>query len=344
MSEYPLETDSFKKLLANSFAGAQVPKYLIDLCREVARPMYTRNKIFVPYIDADADRHGQGTFPGIGIGPAQVKVVSTILKNIKDKLHYNLPMRTLIQEDVTVAPFCSSDGKFNFVEPHISTQRKSSWNCLRHLRNGFQRPLGNLKSYRFPNDNAVWDVVLTTVSESHVPDLRDSIVQPDAYLPPDGITNALLLIAASQGIFIDCDPAAATHDWRFFMYYDKTRLDKYSDWFSGKFGTVSLLPPPHGIDTDIRFMTRYTERFPNFETRSSTPNGVRPSMVRKDKLQDKKRSNKQLRRKRQRNKAQKKKALEKGKSQKDKPLSGNQNKDFKEEEPPAEEEDAKRTD
>jgi hypothetical protein len=248
-------TESPSKLLNLVFGDVEVPRYLVDICREVCRPMVSGRHVYIPWIWPLVG----GSTPGLkslGLGVAQSIQVMNFLRAIPD-----LDSRRVVDEGILSSPLSVRDGEFHFVDPAISTWRRKAWYNLCHFINGAIEPENNnpyelgepwvptRSSFR---DEPEWNVVPFWTLSPGV-DIRVEDIQFVAFAILAGVPYRSL---------------GVSRHW-LFIGVDRQRL--YNDWFTKEHCAGSCLPPPDLRRVELQFDVGESQRFPTDDTHSKTP-------------------------------------------------------------------------
>jgi hypothetical protein len=124
-----IPTDSPRKLLTSLVAdGGLVPVYMVDLVREIARPMARSATVFIPALNLDFD--GDAAFGGTGLSPAFSSWFCQFIDH-----EFLVP---LITERLVPAPLVAFVGTEGVLVDNadIASERYKNCLALRQLHNG----------------------------------------------------------------------------------------------------------------------------------------------------------------------------------------------------------------
>lgn len=280
------ETESIGKLTNLTFGTSEVPRWLLDICREYARPMAKGMTLYVPYINKEncLTKGTAPNLPGFGIGVSQSYQCGIILSKVMKDVGEG-GTRQMIEEDVTISPLCISDGIYTFVEADTASFRKSAYYYIQSFRNGCDAPELTMRG-PVANPAAVdWNPEREVAGNIPIA-LVDNVPVP-AMIPPPGGFNAMQVYQAilDNVDVLSNDPANPRP--RVFLWYrmdaagNDGRPVQYNAWFTRVNQPPPSLPPPDTRAVQVRAMTTVTSRFPSEEMRSKTPP---QNSVRQDKL------------------------------------------------------------
>lgn len=251
-----VRTDSAKKLIVGCLNDVEIPRWLLDICREVTRPMVKDVHVYIPWIVA---RRG-GSTPGYeqyGIGATQAANVVAWLKALKLPC---IDFRKLGEEGILSTLLSVRDGKYIFVTPEIATWRKQAWYMLLHLRNAAPIPNSIL-----PRPNRVW--VPERVRSIDEPQTMVNEIDIPAQLPiPVGEVPAVALAILNGGEY---RPAHGQARLVFFVSDDRPAA--YHAWLARARTAGTTLPPPERYQDNVRLMLSSMSRFSTDDMHSKTP-------------------------------------------------------------------------
>jgi hypothetical protein len=279
-----IETDSPGKILAQ-LGEFEVPRWLIDICREICRPISDKSIVYVPIVQGSWTRKARsGPLPSIGIDPSYSAFVALELKK------FEVDMRLLTAERLTVSPYCYAEGEHLLVHPSMATWRKFAFYQLQHFQNGcFSLTDSELKATRLRR--ALHGVAPAPVKQ---PAPLALLPQDTIPLPPSSLAFlvdriraryaapqlAPVLMATMLGIaqsVIDSEafqyaPAAGLAPQGFIiLYYASDVMAKYNAWTARRVSTAQGLPPEVSRNIVIERSTTVSDRFPTEEMNSKTP-------------------------------------------------------------------------
>lgn len=278
-------TESFGKLMAsvNPTRGVEVPRILLDICREIARPMEFNGTIFVPWLNADFT-DGQAPCAGIGIpAPAFERFGAYFAKS-------KLETRNLIEEHILPSPLGVFDGAYGALSDDLAIWRREALDILRPLHNGCKvygqngaRTIFNRASVPDENDQInVWNPRLVTrnlLIERNIDEVEQLTV--DTWATPEPIE----INAFFNDLGIMDDAAVLRYsmlftrgeriiDGRFWFFIAPTvaeRMDVLNDWFSYLRGGLPSLPPIRRYRKIVLNGLLMSHRFPTDVRHSTTP-------------------------------------------------------------------------
>jgi len=263
-------TDSVLKILRNTLGDSKVPRWLIDLCREVARPMAQGCNIFVPYMSVNPHLVGSDDrMYWLGIGIAQATSVSTIMCLIDKELGWEeiFECRQVVEEDVVIAPLCVNDGATMFIDPCTATWRREAFYYLRSFVNGCNVPDMELGS---SSQNA-WCVERGSFATNAYwfnLNLVDSTEPPDAKQVSVGNEIDVLRAIQLGSYYVPPGTSMRPQLWLFYM---NERNVIYNDWFLRGSCPNATLPNLLQINTVVRRLMAIQARFPSEDKYSKSP-------------------------------------------------------------------------
>jgi hypothetical protein len=115
--------------------------WLLDVCREICRPMIARNRVLIPVIPP-ATKGDVGDAPervsGLGLGVTQSVAVRALLRDGVFRVEESLFERELWEEGVASAPLTMRIDNRQFVPSRASAERRNWWYQLGHFFNGIE--------------------------------------------------------------------------------------------------------------------------------------------------------------------------------------------------------------
>lgn len=260
-----VRTQSVSKLLLSiQTGGIGFPKFLLDVAREVARPVCHDSEIFLPVLDLNFD--GDSLVPGTGLSP----IFSTDMAwNFLSEEH----RRPVVAERLVPSPLIAfiDDGVSADVEM-ISTWRYNSVMLLRPLNNGAASPLPNevvvrtarnspsLSLERELNDQTPW-----TVKERFAP-------EPQTDLSTATVSQANQVYAQiAQGQVAVDHPRLNKRVLIFAFRPNRNELSAWVRQAANGFSHVRGFPQIVALESLHLFGVEFDERFPTRTHHSKTP-------------------------------------------------------------------------
>jgi len=277
MIQYP--TDSPNKILAHGFQETRVPRYFIDMAREICRPMMAHNTdtCLLPYIDASLEDYCDHTSPLIlGINPNIAFKFDRIFDEIENQYDIDLQRRPLSQEEpIYTAGLSVSDGEYFFTAREVRLWRMDCQYLLRSLVNGCRIAKGLLKEYPHSETpietRTKFDLVCAKASDinADLSLITDTAPAPEAVTVSEETSTAALLAA-----IVDCEPIFDEHGvGRYWFYYNSQRDTRYNDWLLRYTAPSSHMPMIRLAEKITRRFLEFSLRFPSatYGIKSSTP-------------------------------------------------------------------------
>lgn len=274
-------TDSPNKIIALTFEQMPVPRWMIDISREVARPMAEGWKLYVPYISPDPLYVGaEPRVSALGISVSQVCTLLPLLKALDERNCWEgkFESRVLGSEDVVIAPLCVVDGPYTFVSPDVASWRRKAFYLLRSFQNGCRRPVGGLTV-----QGDAWTQVRGTLAAHPEwvvnPSDRIPVAAPVVVQQVDEI-QVLRSIMIGEAVLLTGEDTP-----RYFLFYQNDRQGLYNHWLStGGLPQAALPTLESRIQVIVNALT-CTARFPTDDTHSKSPSRNDPQKtVRTDRL------------------------------------------------------------
>lgn len=261
-------TDSVSKIKNLVFGEIDAPRFLIELCREICRPIVTGNTVYVP-VPIPEHKSSSDKLPWMGMGAAQAKAIYGMLRHLpffKDEKNW----KVIQEEGVLSALMTVADGEYSFVDQATATWRKEAWYNLMHFRNGTIVPA---------KDPAVIAGIPWTPHRRQPTD--DPIYQDDVAVPVqfeygNDLSNNEL-VKLYQAILRNQDFERPDGTFRVWLYFDNKRENTYNEWFRDQKSLGGQLPRIERRLARIRVMLAYINReprnprFPSEENPSRTP-------------------------------------------------------------------------
>lgn len=277
---YP--TDSVTKIIRLTIGENPVDRWLIDICRELSRPMAKDRTLYVPFMpctdDMPISANPKTAIYGMSIEQSQTVTVTFTRYVASQGIEELVSTREIVQEDVMISPLAVTDGEFMFVDNEVATWRKQISYQLVHFHNGCVVPNKDSKP---PKGEAWLSRTLDREELENQADftlnLIDRFIPDEAYVVPTGREMDALLAVANGEVFT----TGGTH--RLLVYWTVNRAEKYNDWLLSAKVNPSTLPPIDIRRKVVPDLLQVSKRFTSLESHSKTPNPADPqSTVRSD--------------------------------------------------------------
>lgn len=267
-------TESTGKIISQCFGTAgEVPSWLIDVCREIARPMVHDKFVYIPWLNADFD---SSDLPVNGFG---FDVTATLPISIWCK-QIGVPSRVPKTERLMPSPLFVSDAQVVYTHDEIQEWRYDACLALRHLvnctraysKNGINRPVlrktnrgQKLVILRRPNgfyDNETFTNELTAPVPVDLMAMYPPWLRAQMY---GRILNSIM-----TGTLFE-EQIVGTRLIFFEMMDVDLRIQMGVEWFQSMSGGIPGLPKPTDLKPVWYYGINYSCRFPSEANHSSTP-------------------------------------------------------------------------
>lgn len=255
-----ITTDSPGKLRAQ-FGESPVVQWLIDVCREICRPMIHSGAIFIPIIPVHAECATSGPLPNLGVCSSDTAFVNRTLYGVLEITS----VRDLVGEKLLIAPLSVADGEYTFQHSTTSSWRKEAFDLLRHFVNGCSIGASNLKTKpkAVRAKSFARDVVKVY---GFNPVLKVSAPTLDPKFVDDTEKWKFLTSVMKMEPFTFDDKSVSL--W---LYYEDKRTTEYNAWIARAAKRTSALPPEMERKEMLDKVYDAVLRFPSENMRSKTP-------------------------------------------------------------------------
>lgn len=261
-------TDSSSKVLASAI-GRETPvdRWLIDICREVARPMARNKTLYVPFIEHGKHR-GSRPLPYFGLTTGASAFICETYRGYFNLigLDFDSNSRTMCEEDLTVAPLTVSDGAYFFADPEMATWRYKASMSLMTFING-------AKTWKQddPRLSITVDDDLPILSPSRIITAEHKYVPSYDNIPwPDALDLKLSTLDQYDNV-MQGKPVQLLNEQRIVLYWTTNRSTTYASWFQTAKTINSSLPPLDEHKELTSACLHLATRYPTEEAHSKTP-------------------------------------------------------------------------
>lgn len=254
------QTDSSRKFMCLCLGECTIPRWCIDMCRELCRPMVSGHTIFIPYLDGFGNTGSVPRMNWVGLGAAQAISFCSELNAYAACVGVDLDAKVVVEEEPLSAPLCVSDGEYDFIDRSTSTWRKSAYYSLVHFRNGTIESAGRVVPPRI----APWEVTRVAVGAV--------IVRLVDEIPVPGVVEPVMLNMA--GMMTSIMSGTTYPDGvnnRLYLFYQMNRNQLFAAWMIQGTSPGVTLPELAKQHATVRGLTSYLKRYPTEEMRSKTP-------------------------------------------------------------------------
>jgi len=275
---FSIQTDSTKKLLASiQIEGGAYPRWLIDVCREICRPMAYGSSIFIPVFGLDFDGDNVA-FPGTGLSPQWSTIWSRLFPESDS-------VRPVVGERLVVAPFVGflREGVLCASHSDLATFRREAMLTLQTcrqgcvgFRDGTSPPVR--KNGRGQCITPVHDFLPNIIGQY---DVVENLAINDVFTLdalPAVILNRINGEFIEGNRNINIAPQGQPEDVRL-LFYPRTNA-QITVWVRDAIlqrRPAIGLPSPVEIVAQYPRMTHYSMRFPGDTYHSRTPQGKGPT-------------------------------------------------------------------
>lgn len=266
-----------------------VPQYLLDMVREVCRPVYHAGYLWVPVASVesatdscvDIGKH-------LGMSKSEILSLSTWLLNHSGPESF--PCRTLVKEfQLLVSPGSVADGKYFFADSFMSKWRLDCVFLLRSFVNGCPQALSSLPLAR---EVPLYSLDLF-VERKEAATTRFRLEEAHPTFQDEGELSAELEVVLYKAI-LHCEPFKG----KYYLYWGSDRLTTYQRWLHQGIAGSSVLPDAMICLNYIALAAKCMERFPvpgpptvsgtvtSKGSRTPKRNGPRPAKANQGDLKD----------------------------------------------------------
>jgi hypothetical protein len=265
-----VRSDSLKKFEALVFGTGAFPRFLLDLAREIARPMYFNHTVFYP-VFTQGDVVAKSPMGFQGITASNSSKFSIGVGKLYRAAGYTGPEpRPIAPEDVRLAPLYVHDGDYSYYNEDVASWRKSAQYVLQHVVNGsmVDEPPNNLAAAAGEGIN----VIFAAVSEDADLQVRQFEQAPrEELFDLPGDAGGALVQATVLAAIVGSVNAVVNGVQYLWLFWVNDRQNIQNDWLGAGAVNAHL---PRGIEATktIRILeTDYPMRFPTSESHSRSP-------------------------------------------------------------------------
>lgn len=261
VAKYP--TESPNKLIKTCLHACEIPRWLIDICREICRPMVSGSTVYVPYIQEELSYSFEHHYSAI-IPVGYVYSITNTLRTFCNEHNLELSSRAIIVESLLSAPLSVADGEYCFIDPVTATWRKSAWYYLQHCRNCYAAPArrSNLYSPKAVMYNPFQEVI---TCNHQTPVFNDEIKVPEMQHKDNLNATSVLHALMTNTNYREGKLELVVFHWM------PERNTTYNSWFVNDLSSNHGLPNCERVNRKITRMMQVCKRFPSEEMRSKTP-------------------------------------------------------------------------
>lgn len=271
-----VKTESPSKILA-SFTGTDTvfPRWLLDITREILRPMATQTAIFLPAFACDYD--GRSVVPGLGMSLATTSHITRFVKKLRLSSE---DVRPLVAEKLLPAPLMVSDGPYIYANhDDVAGWRYNAFLNTRHLLHGCDG-YANASDVHLRKQDRGQDLDIQWITDpaENLLDRWDEPAQIDvsldvANIPANApVQNQLFIDLARNGIVMLDHPVLNRNC--IIMYYD-VDMPTRNVWIDRMISSDKAIstgkPPVESRKISHRYGLEYSRRFPTTQYHSKTP-------------------------------------------------------------------------
>jgi hypothetical protein len=260
-------TDNPSKVIHSITENCEIDTWLIDVCREVARPMARDRILYVPYLPKPYALARDRACYMYGLDLEQTVRVTGALKALKEIFFAGMSWtcRSLMKEDVTIAALAVTDGEFLFADPEMATWRFQASRLLSHFINGCLIPTTDRPQP--PQVFEPWIATMVSLSDIDPEAVLETnfVPTPPMYQPqPERAMDAYHAAISTQN-FITPEGA------RILVYYTIDRAVTYNAWLDRAESRSTSIPPIVYKRSLVRDLLHAESRFPTEDKHSKTP-------------------------------------------------------------------------